>query len=81
MSTPDSPPAVARRLLARALPVDVREHILNELDEVYQYKYARHGAAGARLWYCREVMVAVALAARCLPARRASAVDPIEALR
>lgn len=56
MSTSQSPPGLARRLLKRALPLDVREHITNELDEVFQYKSARDGAARARLWYWGEVL-------------------------
>jgi predicted permease len=50
------PPRLARRLLQRALPIDAREHIANELDEVFHYKQARLGATRARLWYWREVL-------------------------
>lgn len=50
------PPRLARRLLTRALPVDVREHIAVELDEVYQRQCARMGPRRARLWYWREVL-------------------------
>ena len=56
MSAGPHPPAFARRLLQRVLPLDVREHIANELDEVFQYKCARDGPFSARLWYCREVL-------------------------
>lgn len=50
------PPRFARRLLTRALPVDVREHIAVELDEVYQRRCAQIGIARARFWYWREVL-------------------------
>ncbi|MDQ3071169.1 MAG: ABC transporter permease [Acidobacteriota bacterium] len=50
------PPRLARRLLTRTLPIDVREHITAELDEVYQRRCAQAGIPGARLWYWREVM-------------------------
>ena len=50
------PPRLARRLLRRALPVDVREHITNELDEVYHYKRAQSGGRRAQFWYWREVL-------------------------
>lgn len=56
MSLPHRPPRFARRLLTRALPIDVREHIANELDEVFHYKCAQDGIIRARLWYCREVL-------------------------
>src|SRR5687767_14189290 len=50
------PPGLARRLLQRALPIDAREHITNELDEVFQERCRHSGLALARLWYWREVL-------------------------
>jgi len=45
------PPRLARRLLARALPDDVREHVDGDLLETYARQRDRHGATRARLWY------------------------------
>lgn len=56
MSTTPHPPPLARRLLRRALPIDVREHVTNELDEVFQQRASRLGTVRASLWYWREVM-------------------------
>ncbi|MEX2271422.1 MAG: ADOP family duplicated permease [Vicinamibacterales bacterium] len=53
---PPQPPRLARRLLTRALPIDVREHIAAELDEVYQRRSAQVGVSRARLWYWREAL-------------------------
>jgi len=50
------PPKLARRMLARALPADAREHVVDELDEVYHRMYERQGAAQARRWYWREAL-------------------------
>ena len=56
MTSAQQPPRLARRLLQRALPIDVREHITSELDEVYQYKRSEIGPRHARLWYWREAL-------------------------
>ena len=52
-----SPPTLARRVLARALPPDSREHIIDDLDEVYRRVAAEHGSARARRWYWREALM------------------------
>ena len=50
------PPALAHRMLALTLPEDVREHVIDDLDEVYRRVLDRHGAARARRWYWREAL-------------------------
>ena len=56
MTPPVHPPGLARRILQRSLPIDVREHITSELDEVFHYKCEQRGPRRARLWYWREVL-------------------------
>ncbi|HSW30363.1 MAG TPA: ABC transporter permease [Longimicrobiales bacterium] len=56
-----APPALLRRLLERALPAEVRDDIVGDLDEVYGARRARGGAARAALWYAGQ---AVAIAGR-----------------
>lgn len=51
MTRAPEPPRLARRLLARALPDDVREHVEGDLLEMYARQCARHGATRARRWY------------------------------
>jgi predicted permease len=58
-----TPPRLARRLLVRALPADVRDHIEGDLLEVYARRCARDGASRARRWYWSET---VAFAGRFL---------------
>ena len=48
------PPPLARRLLRRALPQDVRTAIDVELEEVYHRERARAGKESADRWYWRE---------------------------
>lgn len=43
-------------MLALALPDDAREHIVNELDEVYGRIYEQDGHARARRWYWQEAL-------------------------
>jgi predicted permease len=50
------PPRLAHRLLALALPADAREHIVDELDEVYRRRCDQQSVAGARRWYWRETL-------------------------
>lgn len=50
------PPPGARSLLRRALPRDLRDAILLDLDEVFQRRVASDGMAAARRWYWRETM-------------------------
>ena len=56
MSRSHEPPRLARRLLARALPIDARDHIVTELDEVFEQRVARLGPLRASFWYWREVV-------------------------
>jgi predicted permease len=51
-----TPPALARRALALALPADSREHIVQELDEVYGRVCREQSASAARRWYWRETV-------------------------
>lgn len=50
-----APPRLARRLLERALPADVRDDVSGDLEEVYRRRRAG-GVLGARLWYWREAV-------------------------
>ena len=49
-----SPPQLARRLLALALPADARDPIVEDLDEVYRRLCEEQGPTQARRWYWRE---------------------------
>ena len=66
-STESRPPRLAKSLLARALPNDARDHVLGDLEEVFQRKLATDGVRSARTWYWRE---AISFAARFLRERR-----------
>ncbi|MGH7505918.1 MAG: permease prefix domain 2-containing transporter, partial [Longimicrobiales bacterium] len=46
-----TPPRLARRLLERALPADVRDDVSGDLDEVFRRRCENRGARRARLWY------------------------------
>jgi predicted permease len=56
MKKPVAPPAPARRLLAMALPPDVRDDVLGDLQEVFDRLLRQHGAWRARWWYWREAL-------------------------
>ena len=56
MNSAPPPPALARRLLALALPDDARDYIVSELDEVYRRTYEQDGHARALRWYWREAL-------------------------
>ena len=49
------PPALARRVLARCLPLDDRGWLLAELDDLYAARVRERGEAAARRWYRRQV--------------------------
>lgn len=51
-----APPRFWHAILKRALPADVRDAVLRDLDEVFQLKSAQHGEAAARRWYRREAL-------------------------
>jgi predicted permease len=55
------PPRLARRLVEHALPDDLREDVVGDLDEVFQKRCREHGALRAQVWYVRE---SLAFAAR-----------------
>src|SRR5687768_7839346 len=57
MTSDATPPRLARRLLARALPADVRDHIEGDLLEVDGRRRARDGASRARRWYWSQAVV------------------------
>jgi len=60
------PPRIPRWLLARALPVDVRQSVDGDLLELFSRRCAQHGITQARLWYWAEV---ASFSARFLPER------------
>lgn len=49
LTTPSSPPPLARRLLARALPEDIREEVLGDLEQQFHER-----PRGARRWYWQQ---------------------------
>lgn len=51
-----SPPALLRRLLERALPDEVREGIVGDLNEVYRQRRTRSGALAAGFWYAGQAL-------------------------
>jgi putative ABC transport system permease protein len=51
-----TPPPVARWLLECALPTDVRESIIGDLDEVFQRDCRRNGLPSARRCYWRQAI-------------------------
>lgn len=50
-----SPPAILRRLLEAALPDDVRDGIVGDLDEVHRARRQERGVVRAGLWYAGQV--------------------------
>ena len=54
MTRQAEPPRLARRLLARALPDDVREPVDGDLRELFARRCERDGELRARLWYWTE---------------------------
>jgi hypothetical protein len=48
-----NPPRVARAVVERVLPADVRESIAGDLDEFFQRDCRTHGPSRARLRYWR----------------------------
>ncbi len=58
------PPALARRLLARAVPPHMRDSFLDDLDEVFERIARERGLHRARRWYWRQVLAAAPTIAR-----------------
>ena len=56
MSSPSRPPLVARWILERALPEDVREDVSGDVEEMFHRRTATSGTLRARLWYWRQVL-------------------------
>ncbi len=56
MSRIPEPPRLARRRVERALPADVREEVLGDLQEVFGRRCASHGPRRARLWYASQAV-------------------------
>jgi predicted permease len=55
--TPHSePPRLARHLLARTLPSDVREHVCGDLEESFHRRRTTPGTLRARFWYRRQAI-------------------------
>src|SRR5688572_1409607 len=54
MTPAPRPPRLARWLLERALPADVRHHVTGDLDELFVRRRAAGGRLTSRLWYYRQ---------------------------
>lgn len=50
------PPRVARWIVERALPRDVRDDVTGDLDEMFRRTRERRGPLRARLWYWRQTL-------------------------
>jgi predicted permease len=50
------PPKLAQMMLRHALPADVRDDIIDDLDEVYRRACAQQGLRRADRWYWREAV-------------------------
>ncbi len=57
MSVGGHPPRLARRLVRWALPLDRRDDITGDLEEVFRRRSRERGRLRARLWYWREALV------------------------
>lgn len=55
MNAHADPPRLARRLLSRALPDDVREPVDGDLLELFRRRSAQYGITRAHLWYWTQV--------------------------
>ena len=51
MSARVEPPRVVKALLARALPAELREDVVADMDEMFVRRVARDGRWRARVWY------------------------------
>ena len=49
------PPRFARALLQRVLPIDLRDEVVGDLDEMFARRHAVDGRARAVAWYCRQI--------------------------
>jgi predicted permease len=49
-------PRLARRLLARAVPADVRAAVIDELDEMFRRRVEASGRVRAGAWYWRQAL-------------------------
>jgi hypothetical protein len=49
-----TPPQLARRLLFHALPKDVRESVVDDLDELFERDCGDYGPLVARRRYCQQ---------------------------
>lgn len=49
------PPSLLRRILERALPEELREGIVGDLEELYRTRRGRSGAVAAGAWYAGQV--------------------------
>jgi putative ABC transport system permease protein len=56
MTLPPSPPRLSRAILQRALPADVREDVIGDLNEVFQRDVAQTGLSHARRCYRRKAI-------------------------
>lgn len=50
------PPTLAKALLRRALPDDVTDNILGDLEELFHDRRERRGVPRARRWYRMEAL-------------------------
>src|SRR6185503_12938109 len=59
-----------RALLARLLPADFREFVIGDLEEEYERRVQREGAARAARWYSRQAVGTIAAGLRRRPRPR-----------
>ncbi|HEX6694152.1 MAG TPA: ABC transporter permease [Longimicrobiales bacterium] len=51
-----SPPVFAARLIGRSLPDEIRDAVLEDMDELYRRRMKKSGVLRAQLWYCVQAL-------------------------
>ena len=51
------PPRLARWLLHRVLPDDMRDEVIGDLDEIFARRHASEGRARTVAWYCLQILL------------------------
>ena len=65
-----NPPRLVRWLAGVLVPRDLREQLLDDLDEAFAAHAARHGVRQARLWYGRQTITGIPALVRMRARRR-----------